>query len=168
MGEIKIYPDSDFPERFTLKGKRWLLSPDKQSLEEIELLHGRSIPGKNLYIISLAGIGDRSHAEKFRGYSLLVQKTNLPKLAQDEYHVSHLIGLEVFNQLDGALLGNIVDVIVAGQDILEVKPKVINADQKLTNYLIPFVKEIVPIVDLENKRVEINPPSGLLTINQIQ
>ncbi|MEM6753575.1 MAG: hypothetical protein AAF630_11455, partial [Cyanobacteria bacterium P01_C01_bin.38] len=33
------------------------------------------------------------------------------------------------------------------------------------NVLIPFVKEIVPVVDLEAGRIEITPPVGLLEIN---
>ncbi|MEY3825444.1 MAG: hypothetical protein RLZZ148_256, partial [Cyanobacteriota bacterium] len=32
--------------------------------------------------------------------------------------------------------------------------------------LIPFVKEIVPVVDLKEKRILITPPTGLLEINQ--
>ncbi|MCJ8279194.1 MAG: ribosome maturation factor RimM, partial [Rivularia sp. ALOHA_DT_140] len=31
--------------------------------------------------------------------------------------------------------------------------------------LIPFVKEIVPVVDLEAGRIEITPPDGLLELN---
>jgi 16S rRNA processing protein RimM len=30
--------------------------------------------------------------------------------------------------------------------------------------MIPFVKEIVPIVDVANRRIEILPPAGLLEI----
>jgi len=164
-GELKVYPDSDFPERFTCPGKRWLLSPNNQQLREVELLKGRCIPGKNLYIISLEGVTDRTEAEKLRDFGILVSKEDVPKLAQDEYHVSHLIGLKVYNQQDNTFLGHIVDVFWAGQDILEVEPIPLN-EKKMANYLIPFVKEIVPLVDLDKKRVEINPPVGLLEINK--
>ncbi len=164
-GELKVYPDSDFPERFEKSGKRWLLSPDNQEIEERELIQGRCIPGKNLYVISLEGVTDRTEAEKLRGFKILVPKEDIPKLAEDEYHISHLIGLEVYHQADGTLLGNIVNVFWAGHDILEVQPVALN-EQKIVNYLIPFVREIVPLVDLDKRRVEINPPPGLLEINK--
>ena len=164
-GELKVYPDSDFPERFTQAGKRWLISPDDRHLEEVELLQGRCIPGKNLYIISIKGIKDRTEAEKLRGFRILVSSEDIPKLEEDEYHISALIGLEVYNQSDGVFLGNIIDVFWSGQDILIIKPVSID-EKKMANYLIPFVKEIVSVVDIEKKRVEINPPVGLLEINQ--
>ncbi|MEY2833579.1 MAG: hypothetical protein RLZZ574_2838, partial [Cyanobacteriota bacterium] len=33
---------------------------------------------------------------------------------------------------------------------------------------IPFVKEIVPIVDLANQRLEISPPDGLIDIHETE
>ncbi|MEI6380921.1 MAG: ribosome maturation factor RimM [Cyanobacteriota bacterium ELA615] len=159
-GEVKVYPDSDFPERFTKKGLRYLRAKDGQDIREIELLQGRIVPGKNLYILTFSGINDRNTAEDLRGYEVLVDSADLPQLAQDEYHVSQLLDLEVYNQQDGNSLGKVVDIIFAGQDILEVKPI------QGANYLIPFVKEIVPVVDLVNKKIEINPPKGLLEITK--
>jgi 16S rRNA processing protein RimM len=53
-----------------------------------------------------------------------------------------------------------MSVLSAGNDLLEVKVE----GQKLP-VLIPFVNEIVPIVDLKNKRIEITPPPGLLELS---
>jgi 16S rRNA processing protein RimM len=100
-----------------------------------------------------------------------------------------LIDLEVFNQLTGEAVGVVVDVIPAGNDLLEVqlhqqpapaevkpeaptptrtskirKPKRQTAKKPAT-ILIPFVKAIAPIVDLQNGRIEITPPAGLLEVN---
>jgi 16S rRNA processing protein RimM len=57
----------------------------------------------------------------------------------------------------------VVDVIPAGNDLLEVQ--LINNDKGQKTVLIPFVKEIAPVVDLQARRVEITPPPGLLEIN---
>ena len=195
-GEVRVYPDSDFPERFIEPGKRWLLRPNKTEPEPIEFLGGRYIPGKGLYSVEIEGVEDRSAAEALRNCKLFVEKTDRPYLEPNEFYVQDLIGMEVFNQLTGEILGKVSDIIPAGNYLLEVetnlappeivaaeldkpkqpetpiaepdprntrKPRKIRAQQpKSTKILIPFVQEIVPIVDLEQGRIEILPPPGLL------
>ncbi|MGJ5675210.1 MAG: ribosome maturation factor RimM [Nostochopsis sp.] len=164
-GEMRVYPESDFPERFEVPGKRWLLRTGEMKPQAVELLSGRYIQGKNLYVIKLAGVDNRNQAEEFRGCKLMVPESDRPQLEEDEYHVLDLIGLQVFMQESGELVGAVVDVIAAGNDLLEVRlhqPSSINPQQKTV--LIPFVKAIAPVVDLETGRIEITPPLGLLEI----
>lgn len=189
-GELRVYPNSDFPERFIQPGMRGLQYPDRSEVTEIELLGGRYLAGKNLYVVSLAGIEDRDRAELLRDCKLLVKKSDRPSLQEDEYHVADLIDMEVFDRQTGESIGIVTNMYTAGNDLLEVqlhqqpepsvtavrdlsqisrrskrkkfKPK----KNKPVTVFIPFVKEIVPIVDLENKRMEILPPAGLLEINQ--
>ncbi|MFB2875704.1 ribosome maturation factor RimM [Floridanema aerugineum] len=169
-GEVRVYPESDFPERFEKPGERWLLHPKETEPRSIELLSGRYIPHKNLYIVKLAGVIDRNQAEELRGCKLLVPASDRPTLEADEYHILDLVGLEVFNQLNGEKIGVVRDLIPAGNDLLLVSPNdssgVGEEGEKQTEILIPFVQEIVPIVDLANKRIEINPPPGLLEVNK--
>lgn len=120
-GEVRVYPDSDFPERFIEPGQRWLLHPGKTEPEPIELIEGRDIPGKGLYVVALEGIEDRSQAEALRDCVLLVPESDRPQLGEDEYHVVDLIGLEVFLQETGTSIGTVTDVIPAGNDLLEVQ-----------------------------------------------
>ncbi len=203
-GEVRVNPDTDFPERFEVPGQRWLLHPGKTEPKSIELLAGRYIPGKNLYVIKLAGVEDRNSAEELRDCKLMVQASDRPQLEEDEYHVLDLIGLSVFMQESGELVGTVVDVISAGNDLLEVQlhqgeeETGINLDLKSKippgkfatqgnsnaprrerkppskfpqnpkspkTVLIPFVRAIAPVVDLEGNRIEITPPEGLLELN---
>ena len=83
-GEMRVYPDSDFPERFLKPGTRWLQHPETDEIEEIELLGGRYIPGKNLYVIALEGVEYRDEAEDLRNYKLLVKNSDRPELEEDE------------------------------------------------------------------------------------
>ncbi|GAB4224562.1 MAG: ribosome maturation factor RimM [Stanieria sp.] len=187
-GELRVYPSSDFPERFLEPGIRWLQEPETGKIEEIELVRGRYLAGKNLYIITIDGVEDRDTAEALKGAKILVEQDDLPELAEDEYHVSELIGLEVYHQETSEKIGVVTNLFTAGNDLLEVRleqqpvqtekpihdlsqisrrtkrkqfrPK----PNKPVTILIPFVKEIVPIVDLETGRIEINPPTGLLEI----
>lgn len=182
-GEVRVYPNSDFPERFETPGQRWLLYPNAREPQPITLLGGRYIPDKGLYIIKFEGVQDRNQAEALRGCQLLVLASDRPVLGEDEYHVLDLIGLEVFDQLTGATVGKVVDIIPAGNDLLEVEPppapetdgtsgQAVASRQKKpkpkppTTILIPFVKAIVPVVDLQSGRIEITPPPGLLEINE--
>jgi len=159
-GEMRVYPSTDFPERFEKKGVRWLLRPGQPQPEEIKLLKGYFQDGKGLYVIQVQGVNDRNGAEALRGCTIWVPKNDRPSLDKGEFHVSDLIGLTVYVQESQGLLGIVMSVLSAGNDLLEVKVE----GQKLP-VLIPFVNEIVPIVDLKNKRIEITPPPGLLELS---
>lgn len=177
-GELRVSSSSDFPERFEAAGQRWLQSPKGEPPVTVELLSGRGIPGKNIYVVQLKGIEDRKSAEALRGYKLLVLQSDRPQLEADEYHVSELIGLVIYHQLTGEKVGIINNIFFGGNDILEVQLIVAanhaeiqqeSSEKKKTKsqtVLIPFVKEIVPVVDLKAGRIEINPPPGLLEINE--
>ncbi len=164
-GELKVLSSTDFSERFEIPGKRWLQSPQNTSPQPIELISGKSVAGKNLYIVRLQGIENRNQAESLRGYKLLVFDEITPDLNQGEYHVSQLIDLDVYDQKTGELMGKVVDIFTAGHDLLEIK-LIGNTDREAKDkkVFIPFVYEIVPVVDLAQHKIEINPPRGLLEL----
>ncbi|WP_096607883.1 ribosome maturation factor RimM [Calothrix sp. NIES-2100] len=165
-GELRVYPNTDFPERFEVAGKRWLLRPGETEPQPVELLAGRYVEGKNVYVIKLAGVDDRNQAEDLRDSKLMVPASDRPELAEDEFYVPDLLGLEVFLQASGELLGKVVDIIPAGHDLLEVEldPE-FAPNKKHKKVLIPFVEAIAPVVDLQAGRIEVTPPPGLLEIN---
>jgi ribosomal 30S subunit maturation factor RimM len=53
-GEVRVYPDSDFPERFLTPGERWLRRGPTLAPEAVTLVSGRFLSGKNLYVLRLA------------------------------------------------------------------------------------------------------------------
>jgi 16S rRNA processing protein RimM len=161
-GQMRVYPDTDFPERFEVPGTRWLLRNGATQPEAVELISGKYLEGKNIYIIELEGVENRNQAEEMRGCKLLVSEDDRPELGEDEYHILDLVGLQVF--MSGEFIGTVINLIPAGNDLLEVELNSKGEDKKKT-ILIPFVKEIVPIVDIQNKRAEITPPEGLLELN---
>ncbi|WP_096588125.1 ribosome maturation factor RimM [Calothrix sp. NIES-2098] len=165
-GELRVYPNTDFPERFEVAGTRWLLRPGETEPQPIELLEGRYLENKNLYIIKLAGVENRNQAEELRDSKLMVPLSDRPQLAEDEFYVPDLIGLEVFLQASGELVGTVVDIIPAGNDLLEVElhPE-FAPNKKQKKVLIPFVEAIAPVVDIQAGRIEVTPPPGLLEIN---
>ena len=161
-GEVKVYPNSDFPERFERAGERWLWGSHDTEPRSIQLQKGFEIPGRGLYVVQLAGISDRTQAENLRGQMLLVPITDRPRLASEEYHSQDLIDLPVFHQVTGAQIGIVADIFTAGHEILVVNA--LNSQGKTAEVMIPFVKAIVPIVDVPNRRIEILPPPGLIEL----
>jgi 16S rRNA processing protein RimM len=172
-GELRVLSVSDFPERFQKRGMRGIQGPKGGEIQEITLLRGRELPGKNVYVIKLEGVENREQAEALRGYKLWANKLEKPRLKADEYHVSELVNLEVYHHLTGEKIGVVVDIFWAGNDILAVQLEANLASVKKKSpssdsgarALVPFVKEIVPLVDLKAARIEISPPPGLLEIN---
>ena len=189
-GEMRVYPLTDFPERFLEPGQRWLLSEKQTEPKPVELIGGRYLSGKGLYVVTLAGVENRDRAETLRGSKLLVPESDRPVLAEDEYHVLDLIGLSVIDQKTGKTIGTVIDLVSAGHDLLVVnpepkeptenapasdsqnelsqnsRPKGKKTSSKNSEILIPFVREIVPVVNIANGRIEIDPPAGLLDLNQ--
>ncbi len=164
QGELKVNSTTDFPERFVQIGDRLLVSPDRHQQQVIKLLKGRYLPGKNQYVIRLEGIETRSQAEALHGYILMVNPQEEFSLEKDEYHISQLINLSVYLQSSQQFLGTVVNVFFAGNDLLEVQLSVSEIPRKPKTVLIPFVKEIVPYINLDEARIEIDPPAGLLDL----
>ena len=156
-GDIRIKPSSDFPERFTKPGKRWIRKSNELPTE-IKLKKGKLIPGKSIYVLSLEGVSNRSSAEKIIGWRLVVPADSRPNLNDDEYHYFDLIGLEARRGPKKTLIGHVTDLINGGNDLLEIE---LVQGKKV---LVPFVKEIVPEIEIKEKWLLINPPPGLLEL----
>ena len=78
-GEIKVKSLSDFEERFTKPGKRWIQKENEIPIE-FELTSGFKKPGKEFYIIRFREITNRNQAEQLRGCKILVNAHSIPKL----------------------------------------------------------------------------------------
>ena len=156
-GDIRIKPNSDFPERFTKPGKRWMQKANELPTE-IKLIKGKLIPGKSIYILSIEGVSNRSSAEQIIGWSLVIPIDSRPNLNSDEYHYFDLIGLEARIGPKKNVIGYVTDLIKGGNDLLEIE---LLEGKKV---LVPFVKAIVPDIVIKEKCVLINPPPGLLEL----
>ncbi|MGG6239246.1 ribosome maturation factor RimM [Nodosilinea sp. AN01ver1] len=165
-GEVRVYPSSDFPERFLEPGDRWLKRPRSLTPEPVKLVRGRYIDGKGLYVVQLAGVDSREMAEALRDAVLLVAAGDRPSLDDDEFYVADLVGLRVIVQATGQDIGTVSEVFAAGNDLIEVTyyaSNVENSSQtKPRTVLVPFVTAIVPVVNLAEGYLEIDPPAGLL------
>tara|TARA_Y100000589_G_scaffold275913_1_gene270235 strand:- start:89 stop:628 length:540 start_codon:yes stop_codon:yes gene_type:complete len=159
-GRLNIKPLSDFKERFTKPGKRWIQKNDEEPVP-YNLKSGFQKPGKDLFIISLEGIKDRNQADNLKEYKLLVKSNDIPKLKDNEFHLNQLIDLDVklLIKNDLKVVGKVVDLITEINHLI-----VIRLNENNRDVLIPFVKEIVTTIDKKNKFLIIDPPKGLLDL----
>ena len=158
-GKMRVKSLSDFEERFTKPGKRWI-QKENEIPTELELTSGLKQPGKESFIISFKGITNRNHAENLKGYRVLVKIDDIPNLKKEEFHLTQLVNLKVKmlekNQLQ--IIGKVINFYSEKNNLLVIKL------QNNKEVLVPFVKEIIPEVDIKNKFLIINPPLGLLDL----
>ena len=159
-GQVKVKSLSDFEERFIQPGLRWL-QKENEPPSKIELIDGYKNPGKETFILRFKGISTRNHAEKLKNCKILVQTNKLPKLNKEEFHLLELINLQVkmLENEELIIIGKVIDLENEKNNLLVIE---LLKDQK--KVLVPFVKEIVPLIDIKNNFIMINPPKGLLEL----
>ena len=107
-------------------------------------------------LLSFSAFNDRNLIEELRD-QLLYAEVDINSTASGEYHFQQLIGSQVLLP-NGENLGLVTEVIqLPGQDLLSV------ASQK-GEVLIPMVKQIIISIDVDKKLIKINPPEGLLDV----
>ena len=105
-----------------------------------------------ILLLGFEGVSDRNSIEALRNELLYADvDINAPAEDEDDYHVLQLIGCQA-HLIDGDLFGEVSDVLnLPGQDVLVIK--VDGAE-----VLIPFVRALVPVVDITARRLTVIPP----------
>ncbi len=154
-GEVKIYPYSGSPEQFVDAYKHVYMAVDKQGPLVEQTIERARIQGK-LVLAKFANCSDRAAAEHIVGLEVFVHKNNLPELGENEFYLHELVGKEIVDT-SGTLLGVSNRILTtSGRDLLIVQ----NRGRK---YMVPIVGDFIQSID--NKRVVLDLPPGLLDIN---
>jgi len=105
-----------------------------------------------ILLLGFEGIEDRNTIEALRNELLYADvDIQAPGIDEDDYHVLQLIGCTAY-LVDGDEFGIVTDVLnLPGQDVLVIK----SAEGEV---LIPFVHQLVPVVDIKDKRMTVIPP----------
>lgn len=116
-------------------------------------------PAKNVYVMTLKEITERTDAEALNGLELKIERTRLPKLDDEEdfYH-EDLIGLKA-ESLGGTYYGKIAAIHNFGAgDIIELRGGAAKGST-----MVPFTKAAVPHVDIEQSLITLDEAAaGLL------
>ncbi len=149
-GGLKVIPLTDFDDRF--EELKWVFI---EGLEEKFYITSVQYQKNNL-IITFKGYQDINLVEKFKGKYLIIDETQRRQLPEDTYYIADILGLEVYT-VEGDFLGKIKDVLQAGSNEVYL---IEAAGGK--EIMIPAVKEFVPEIDLENKRITVKPIEGMI------
>ena len=150
-GEFKVFPTTDDVKRFS-DLKTVIMDTGKgQFTAEIE--HVKYF--KQFAILKIKGYDSLNDIEPLRGSTLWVKREQAVELAEDEYFIADLIGMEVCLS-DGSHFGELKDVIETGaNDVYEV------IDEKKKTWYLPAIGECILSVDLEENKMVVHLMPGL-------
>jgi 16S rRNA processing protein RimM len=105
-----------------------------------------------ILLLGFEGIENRNHIEELRNELLYADvDIDAPGYDEDDYHVLQLIGCVAYLE-DGSEFGTVTEVLnLPGQDVLAIRTGT-------REVMIPFVHQLVPAVDVRNKRMTVIPP----------
>lgn len=150
-GEVKVQPWCDEPEFLANLNEVCIGGPERA----VKVERGRV--QKNMVILKLSGVDSVEEAAALRESILYIHRDRIP-LAEGEYLIQDLIGLNVYDADTGERYGTLCDVSKTGaNDVWHIR----FADG--AERLIPKIPEVVLGVDIAGGRVEIRPLEGLFT-----
>lgn len=153
-GEVVLALHTDVPgERFAPGS---VLLARKQGEPDGVLTVVSARPHSGRLLVQFVEAPDRTSAEALRGTRLLIAGSAESPPDPDEFHVHQLEGLRAELE-DGTVVGTVGDVVHGpGGELL------VLVREGASDALIPFVRAIVPTVDLTSGRLVLTPPEGLL------
>lgn len=151
-GEIYVTPLTDFPERFEKMTEIYISSGDswsKMKLVSVKIKSGRPA-------LKFENINSPEKAAQLTNRYLAVPKDEITKPPKDSYYIFDVLGCEVFDSDTKNKIGEIVDVEeYPANDCYVIKAH----DGK--RYTVAAVQRFVNMVDVKEKRIEIDP-AGLI------
>jgi len=148
-GWLKIQSFSSPPENI-LNYPQWIINNQgKEDFYSIE--QGRK--QKNTIVVKLEKINDRNTAESLINSKIQILRSDFPKLSNENYYWSDLVGLSVLSSED-KVIGKVESLIETGaNDVMVINT---SKDERI---LIPFVMhEVIQEVNVELKYIKIDWP----------
>ena len=156
-GEVACNVETDFPERFSSleEVNVWMLDGASRRLKvEGHWFHNGRV------ILKFAGFDTMTAAQNLAGGRLVIAEEDLRALSEGEFFEHQVIGSQAVTP-EGRSLGSVARVLrTGGTDVLVIR------DEDGRERLIPFVDDICTNIDVTAKRITIDPPEGLLELNQ--
>ncbi|MHB1127910.1 MAG: ribosome maturation factor RimM [Bacillota bacterium] len=151
-GEVRVYPLTDFPERFS--------TLDEVTLEagtSLRTVHVEGIKNvNNMVVLKFREVTTMNEAETLRGAMLQLHSEQLVPLPEGHYYLYQIVGMTVVAE-GGEDLGVVEDIRQTGSnDVYYVKNPSTGEE-----ILIPAIKEVVKTIDLEKERIIVSLPPGL-------
>src|SRR3954454_5408714 len=146
-GEVRLKPFTEDPLSVTRYGA---LEAEDGRRFEIEAAR----PAKDMLVVRLKGVADRSAAEALTNLRLYVGREKLPQPEADEFYHADLVGLSA-ETASGEAFGVVKAVHNFGAgDLLEIEPAAGGA-----TLMLPFTETTVPAIDLGGRKLVVAPPA---------
>jgi len=154
-GELKVWPQTDFPEvRFKPGSKLLMFPPDSGEPMTIEVVSARE--QKTMYIVRIKGFDNINQVEKYKGWELKVSESERVPLPEGEYYFRDIVGCTVETE-EGEQLGTVADILSPGaNDIWVVKMA------KGKELLLPVIDDVILDVDVAARKIKVHLMEGLL------
>ena len=152
-GQFKVKPFTAMPRDIASYGPVWV--GDRQLTLVI-----RGMTANGLVIVAADGISSREAAEALRGNELLVDRTALPDVGEDEVYHADLIGLAAVTA-GGEMIGAVTGLHDFGAgELIEICPP------KGPTVMLPFEGDYITNIDFDGGRIVLNPPDGFLETDE--
>lgn len=155
-GGLVLWLETDRPTEVFTPGRQLAVHSPPAGLPE-RLTVAEAQPHGRGWLLLTDELADRTVAERFAGVELSVPRDELSAPEEGEWFVHELVGLSVVDE-DGAALGSITEVYDAPAGAM------LGVTAEGRERLVPFRPEMVVEVDMENGRVTVNLPPGLLDV----
>lgn len=149
-GEVGLDLRTDAPDERLAVGS--VLTTQPPSAGPLTVVGTRIQQGR--WYVQFAEVSDRTAAEALRGTTIVAEADESDD--EDAWYPHELAGLRA-EHVDGRLLGQIV-----GLEHLPAHDMLVLREPDGARTLVPFVRAIVPVVDVPGGRVVLDPPGGLL------
>ncbi|KAA9110772.1 ribosome maturation factor RimM [Microbacterium rhizomatis] len=159
-GALKLELFTDDPDGRFVPGATFTLQVPEASPWHGKPLTVREFRWMNSHPVAFfEGVDDRDVAESLVKAILWIDEDDDAAVAEDDAWYDHqLVGLDVVR--DGVVVGRVIRVDhFPAQDLLIVRTP--GGPDGEGEVLVPFVKAIVPVVDIVAGRVTVTPPPGL-------
>lgn len=151
-GELVAEVLTDFPKRFDgLKESTAVLPNGGRRELKIENAWFQ----KERIVLKFEGVDSIESADELRGSDICIPEADAVALDEGEFFDWQLEGCAVVT-VEGDALGTVRELMRTGG------PEILVIDGKEKEYLVPFTESICTVVDVENKKIVIDPPEGLL------
>ncbi|MCX7834251.1 MAG: ribosome maturation factor RimM [Ignavibacteria bacterium] len=157
-GKFKVYPLTDFPERFKNLEYVYVYNDKKKDFildcsgENKFLIKEVKIAGNYIYIIFKNIYEEQTiNAECY----LCIEEEKRINLSEGMYYYYDLIGCDVY--LEGNLVGSVSSIENYGSDDLLVLKK-----DKKKKIFIPLREQFIDNIDIENKKIYLKYYEGLI------
>ena len=130
-GDVRVYPDTDFPERFLTTDARF---------------------HKRVVLMKFVGIHDRNGVEPLLHKELQVTRQDLMPLEEGQHYVFDIIGCRVFDK-ENNVLGTVTDILKTGSNDVYVV-----TDEDGKELLLAVIPQVILSVNTDTKTIIADPP----------